>query len=221
MPPVRQLLRRVPPRATSASPLLRAFELRGRRRTQGSSALLPSRAAARILRSWNRASPGAAGGAWLLGGHLTSSRSSSRRSGRRSRSRHAASRCRRSSRRGRPGSPSIGRLSASGIDSARVVATWSPPSPKRSRSVRSASPFSTSSKPGSVGWVRSPVERMPRSIRSSKREVVEREATEDVVDEARGEPQVGVVSDPRRLEAHVRVLADKGRRAARRAAGRG
>src|SRR5579883_2593246 len=41
-------------------------------------------------------------------------------------------------------------------------------------------------------------------------EVVEREAAEDVVDQARGDPQVGVVGDPRRLEAHVRVLPDVG-----------
>ena len=66
-----------------------------------------------------------------------------------------------------------------------------------------------SSTPGNVGCSRSPTVRMPIASRFSNGEVRDREPAEDVVDEARREPDVGIVGHARGLEAHVREHLDE------------
>ena len=66
-----------------------------------------------------------------------------------------------------------------------------------------------SSTPGSVGCMRSPIVRMPMLVALVVGQVLHRELAEDVVDEARGDPDVGVVGHAGGLEAHVRELLDE------------
>ncbi len=77
-------------------------------------------------------------------------------------------------------------------------------------STRPTDGVALSSTPGSVGCIRSSVESTPSSSALLVGEVVERQPTEDVVDQAGGDPQLGVVGDAGRLELHVGVLADVG-----------
>ena len=56
---------------------------------------------------------------------------------------------------------------------------------------------------------RSPTVRIPSASRFVGRQVLDREPPEDVVDEARREPDVGVVGHARGLEAHVREHLDE------------
>ena len=68
-----------------------------------------------------------------------------------------------------------------------------------------------SSTPGRVGCIRSEVESTPSSARSSTRQVINGQTAKDVVDQTGSDPQVGIVGDAGRLEAHVGVLAHIGR----------